>query len=197
MQGGSIGVGSNKTAGSIFSFYIKSRKATAPRDAHIDIPTDINPQDIARRPKSPEATDPSQFHILVVEDNLINQRVLSTQLQKLGCTIQVAGHGIEALEALKQTTLWKEPTVATPAKLSVILMDIEMPVMDGLSCARRIRELEDGGEILKHVPIIAVSANARREQVEEAIGAGMDDAISKPFRIAELMPKIRKLVDKE
>jgi DNA-binding response OmpR family regulator len=65
--------------------------------------------------------------------------------------------------------------------------------MDGLECARRIRELQQSGEIVSHLPILAVSANARSEQVMLAREAGMDDAISKPFRIAELLPKIEML----
>jgi CheY-like chemotaxis protein len=66
-------------------------------------------------------------------------------------------------------------------------------VMDGLECARRIRKLQQSGEIVSHLPILAVSANARSEQVMLAREAGMDDAISKPFRIAELLPKIEML----
>jgi CheY-like chemotaxis protein len=76
-------------------------------------------------------------------------------------------------------------------------MDIEMPVMDGLTCARRIRELQHSGEILGHIPILAVSANARSEQVRQALDAGMDDAIAKPFRIPELVPKLELLARKE
>lgn len=79
--------------------------------------------------------------------------------------------------------------------LSVILMDIEMPVMDGLACARRIRALQTTGDIVGHVPIMAVSANARSEQVAQARDAGMDDAISKPFRIPELMTKLETLIN--
>lgn len=71
-----------------------------------------------------------------------------------------------------------------------------MPIMDGLTCARTIRELEAAGTIVKHVPIIAVTANARLEQIESAIAAGMDDVVSKPFRIPELIPKIEELVGK-
>lgn len=78
--------------------------------------------------------------------------------------------------------------------LSVILMDIEMPVMDGLACARRIRALQATGTIAGHVPIMAVSANARSEQVAQARDAGMDDAIAKPFRIPELMAKLETLI---
>jgi DNA-binding response OmpR family regulator len=72
--------------------------------------------------------------------------------------------------------------------------DVEMPMMDGLTCSREIRRLQQTGEIISHIPILAVSANARNEQVMEARDAGMDDAISKPFRIPELLPKIEALV---
>jgi CheY-like chemotaxis protein len=137
-----------------------------------------------------------QYHVLVVEDNLINQRVLCNQLRKIGCTVQVANHGGEALNELSKTTYYKEPTIASPFKLSVVLLDVEMPIMDGLTCARKIRELQETGNIVGHVPIIAVSANARREQVEQARQAGMDDAISKPFRIPELMATIDGLLSR-
>lgn len=62
-----------------------------------------------------------------------------------------------------------------------------MPVMDGLTCTRRIRDMEKNGELSRHVPIIAVSANARKEQIDMAKEAGVDEAICKPFRIPELV----------
>lgn len=74
--------------------------------------------------------------------------------------------------------------------ITLILMDVEMPVMDGLTCARRIRELENEGYITLHVPIVAVTANARPQQVEDVLAAGMDDVLSKPFRIPELVTLI-------
>lgn len=202
MQGGSIGVASTQGEGSIFSFYIKSRRASPPGSdtAAPDIPVRTKAQAVqhAVAPLSlqPGGTPPQQrkYHILVVEDNLINQRVLCNQLRKIGCTVQVANHGGEALDELKKTTYWKEPTISSPYKLSIVLMDIEMPVCDGLTCTRRIRALQKNGEIVGHVPIIAVSANARREQVEKAIEVGMDDAISKPFRISQLMALIEDLL---
>ena len=102
------------------------------------------------------------------------------------------------------TTTIKRPSLATVqtgaattaprTPLSVILMDIEMPVMDGLACARQIRALQAKGAIVGHVPIMAVSANARSEQVAQARDAGMDDAIAKPFRIPELMAKLETLI---
>ena len=68
-----------------------------------------------------------------------------------------------------------------------------MPVMDGLQCTSKIRELEQDGKFKRHVPIIAVTANARSEQIATLLAAGMDDVVSKPFRIGELIPKIEDL----
>jgi CheY-like chemotaxis protein len=75
-------------------------------------------------------------------------------------------------------------------------MDHEMPVMNGLECTTRIRELERAGNITCHIPIIAVTANARSEQVTTLLSAGMDDVVSKPFRIGELIPKIEELASR-
>ena len=72
-------------------------------------------------------------------------------------------------------------------------MDKEMPVMDGLACTSKIRDMERKGELRRHVPIIAVTANARSEQIATLLAAGMDDVVSKPFRIGELVPKIEEL----
>jgi len=78
--------------------------------------------------------------------------------------------------------------------LSIILMDLEMPNMDGLTCVREIRRMEDEGRISRHVPVIAVTANVRDEQVAAAKLAGMDDVVSKPFRIPDLLKKIEVLL---
>ena len=74
---------------------------------------------------------------------------------------------------------------ATAFDISVVLMDVEMPVMDGLTATKRIRELQSEGAIRCHVPIVAVTANARPEQVKEMMEAGVDDVLSKPFRVPE------------
>jgi CheY-like chemotaxis protein len=202
MQGGSIGVESTKGVGSTFSFYVKSRRAPPPSmPSNTWLPSRTKAQIIRNSPTlSPKASINAlpypNYHILVVEDNLINQRVLCNQLKKIGCTVQVANHGREALQELTKTSFWKTPTIAEPFHLSVVLMDVEMPVLDGNACAREIRALQQRGEIVGHVPIIAVSANARREQIEQAKQAGMDDAISKPFRIPELISTIESLLDR-
>lgn len=68
--------------------------------------------------------------------------------------------------------------------------------MDGLACTSKIRDMERKGELRRHVPIIAVTANARSEQIATLLAAGMDDVVSKPFRIGELLPKIEELSQK-
>ena len=69
-----------------------------------------------------------------------------------------------------------------------------MPVMDGLTCIRRIRQLEQSGAMLGRVPVIAITANARPEQVASAIEAGMDEVVTKPFKIRDLVPRMESLV---
>lgn len=164
LQGGEIGVASEAGVGSTFAFYVKTQK-TSPRE---DKP--ISP----KISKGTAIKDASKLPItvLVVEDNLINQAVLAKQLRNLGSTVYVANHGIEALDFLRTTKYWKE-NGGQGTDLKVILLDIEMPVMDGLTCARKIRELEREGEIIGHVPIIAVSANARSEQIVTSKAVGM------------------------
>jgi len=204
LQGGEIGVESEAGKGSIFAFYVAARRSTAPADdtginlmhrasdakGKKDITTMASKDD--KHGKAPEAPAvPIQKRVLIVEDNLVNQRVLQKQLKALGTEVHLANHGGEALEKLLQSTYCSE---GGTLQLGVVLMDQEMPVMDGLTCTRRIRELEREGKIRVHVPIIAVTANARSEQIQTAIDAGMDDVVSKPFRIPDLVPKIEELM---
>ena len=188
-HGGEIGVSSQPGQGATFAFYIAAHTSESQT-------TVIKPDELALRPKK-KTSAPSpqqQYSILVVEDNLINQKVLRNQLQKLGHTVHVASHGAEALSFLSTTSLWAANSASSALDVSVILMDIEMPVMGGIECTRRIRKAHADGELNRHVPIIAVSANARDAQVSEALECGMDNAIAKPFRVADLMPKIEALV---
>jgi CheY-like chemotaxis protein len=123
--------------------------------------------------------------------------------------VYAANHGKEALEFLERSTYWTAND-GSGEHLDIILLDTEMPVMvrhsrdfkgsiltsaqDGLTCARLIREAEKQGRVNGHVPIISVSANARSGQIDIARSVGMDDAISKPFRVADLIPKMDGLV---
>ena len=191
LQGGEIGVASRAGEGSTFAFYIKARRSTAPND---DV--DQFPGAGARKPStgkhtmptSPKGVAPSSqtsqislapdlvpkgsLKILVVEDNLVNQKVLSKQLRNMGCIVHVANHGGECLDRLRESTFWKG-NGRDGLEISVILMDQEMPVMDGLTCTEEIRKLEKKGDVISHVPIIAVTANARSEQIDMAMDVGM------------------------
>lgn len=138
----------------------------------------------------PTQSDEIKLHVLVVEDNLINQKVMSQQLRRAGCIVYVANHGLECLAFLEKSIFCKAET-----HLSVILLDLEMPTMDGLTCIKHIRERQTKGEIVRHVPVIAVTANARSEQISMAIDAGMDQVVTKPFRIPELVPQMYALVE--
>lgn len=187
LQDGGIGVCSQAGKGATFAFYITA--GVAPRSS-----TANGIMEKSREPVAQSAVN-SQYSILVVEDNLINQRILRLQLQKLGHTVHVASHGGEALAFLETTSCWVGNSASAP-DVSVILMDMEMPVMGGLECARRIRQAQAEGSLNRHIPIISVSANARDSHVSDAFGSGMDDSISKPFRVRDLMPRIHTLVPK-
>ncbi|KAE8146664.1 hypothetical protein BDV25DRAFT_132754 [Aspergillus avenaceus] len=118
-------------------------------------------------------------HILVVEDNIINQRIVARKLQSLGYQVSTASNGHEALDAIKN------------CNFDCILMDQVMPVMDGNSATRAIRDLEAGGRT--HIPVLGVTANVRAEQHAEMLGAGMDDVVHKPYQMHELCNKINQV----
>lgn len=120
-------------------------------------------------------TEPASnpLRVLLVEDNRINQRLAAAQLQKQRHTVVVADDGKQAVEIF-----------AADPRFDVVLMDLEMPVMDGLTASRRIREIEGGGG--RRVPIIAMTAHAIEGARGECADAGMDEFVSKPFRVEEL-----------
>lgn len=108
----------------------------------------------------------SDLHVLVVEDNLINQLVIQDNLINLGCQVDTASSGQEALDAFE------------PGKYQCIFLDIQMPEMDGYEVCKRMRE-EEGGN--SHTTIIALTANAMPEDRQICLDAGMDDYIPKPI----------------
>ena len=186
LQGGEIGVSSKAGEGSTFAFYIKARRSTGPAEPTDQLPVPetrksstgkqaTNSTSTKAAPQAAALTNheaAKALKILIVEDNLVNQRVLQKQLRNLGCIVYVANHGGECLDRLRDSTFWAG-LEERGVELSVILMDLEMPVMDGLTCARKIRELEASGEVVRHVPIIAVTANARSEQIDTTLAAGV------------------------
>lgn len=181
LQGGQIGVLSEKGVGSTFAFYIRSRKCVEPKPITPDIHKDgmdlmtIHPM-----------IDPSMVDVLVVEDNEVNQKVLGRLLKRFGFKAHLANHGGEAIEKLQRSRHWDHQLAAAEGydpvvwgedekviDISIILMDLEMPIMDGTTCARKIRELERQGVITARLPIIAVTAYVRPEQIGDAKASGM------------------------
>jgi len=104
--------------------------------------------------------------VLLVEDNPTNQRVAQLFLERAGCDVVLAADGGEALEVLRER------------RMDLVLMDVQMPVMDGLEATRRIRAEVAGGA---RIPIVGLTASAMKEQVEECRAAGMDDVLAKPL----------------
>jgi len=119
------------------------------------------------------------IHVLLAEDNVVNQKLAGTLLTKLGCTFMLAGNGREAAEAVTRNAF------------DLVLMDCMMPEMDGYEATRRIRQWEAAWNLPRH-PIVALTANATREDVALCMAAGMDDFLSKPYTTRSLIEKIAK-----
>ncbi|OQO03246.1 hypothetical protein B0A48_11502 [Cryoendolithus antarcticus] len=199
-QGGRVGVASDPGEGSVFAFYIATMAGDEPEEPTKPSKTTA----VANHTLTNGTADPEAdrvYNILLVEDNLINQRILAKQLRMTGSTVEVADNGLDALTLLAKTDIWRDPSASpagpaatNPIKVDLILMDVEMPVMDGLTATRRIRELEGEGRLAKRLPIIAVTANVRQEQVDTAVQAGVDKVLSKPFTTGEALEVIREIM---
>jgi CheY-like chemotaxis protein len=118
--------------------------------------------------------------VLVVEDNQVNQLVATGMLVNLGCTVDLAADGIEAVERLGR-----------PHDYAAVLMDCRMPRMDGFDATRQVRRQEPDG---RRVPIIAMTASALEGERERCLAAGMDDYLTKPVGPAELERVLREWV---
>ena len=164
LMGGRIGFANNEGAGATFWFEIEL--ATVPR-------TDVKQQ------LCPDPDSGRGVRILLVEDLPMNQEIACTILQRAGHFVEIAGDGIEAVAAAEANSY------------DLILMDIQMPRMDGVTAARRIRQLNGPA---RHTPIIAMTANALPEQIREFRRAGMDDYVAKPFKQQDLHEAILRVV---
>lgn len=120
-----------------------------------------------------------RVHVLLAEDNTVNQRVVAGLLKKRGHTVTVVNNGREALERFKDESF------------DIVLMDIQMPVMDGFSAVIRLREAERGTGM--HVPIVALTAHTIKGDRERCLDAGMDAYLPKPIQASELFALIERL----
>jgi len=149
----------------------------------IEIPYRINATEVI--PKFSDPAIPEEelkdISVLLVEDNEFNVMVASTELESTidGLNLDVAENGKVAVEKLEQK------------KYDIVLMDVQMPVMDGYEATRKIRKMN--GEVSK-IPILAMTANVLQQEIEKCLKEGMNDYISKPFETDELLSKMRKIM---
>ena len=173
LMGGNIWVESQPGQGSTFHFKLKlglqkfpasPPPLTADGPAPLQVPTE----------------DQRRFKILLAEDNVVNQKVAVRFLEKRGHTVVLAESGKKALDA------WRKQT------FDIILMDVQMPEMDGFEATARIREREKSSR--KHIPIIALTAHAMVGDRQRCLAAGMDDYVSKPINVDDLVAAIERLL---
>ncbi len=168
---GRLGVESEEGIGS--KFWVEVR-FEVPEDAHL----------AAQPEQGIVIPDVMQGRVLLVEDNPVNQAVAKKMLEKLGLEYEVAGNGREAVKLIDGQE-----------KFDLILMDCQMPVMDGYEATGEIRKLEQQNN--HHIPIIAMTANAMEGDREKCITAGMDDYIAKPVKQTELKEKVFTWLSKQ
>jgi CheY-like chemotaxis protein len=166
---GTISVESEFGKGSVFSIYIPlkvSNETTEVSSNHLAVPTVID----------------KKLKILVVDDNQINLMIISKQLEIaiVEPEIHTANDGIEAIEKLKTNNY------------DLILMDLMMPNLGGIATTKIIRN--DNNELTKNTPIIALSANVEENSINECFESGMNNYLSKPFDIKDLLQKINAII---
>ena len=134
------------------------------------------PSEPAKLRIDPNLSQRIPLKILLTEDNMINQKVATRILDRMGYRADVAANGLESIDCLRRQNY------------DVVLMDVQMPVMDGLEASRRIRQSDD----LNNLYIIAMTANAMAGDREKCIDAGMNDYVTKPIRIEQLQAALEK-----
>ena len=165
LLGGNITVSSRQGVGSQFSFFVKTQIAS--------FATKINEK---HELDSKVPNIDANLKILIVEDNEFNQQLFNQFFQDSGVNPEIAYNGIEALE------------LCGKIEFDLIFMDMQMPIMDGLTATQQIRK----GELNRYTPIIALTANVFKEDRDLCIEAGMDDFLAKPVTQKNLIEKILK-----
>ena len=166
----------------VFGFTLSYKKAREDlKEPVVKTPEKTDTEEVMPSRLDLSSVDLKEANILLVEDNLINQKIVILSIQRLVKSIDVANNGQEALDKFNST------------KHDIILMDIQMPVMDGIQATKKIREIELEKRIVP-TPIIAITANALAGDREHCLASGMDEYISKPFQVEVLVSKMKNLL---
>ena len=175
-MGGSISVKSEEGKGSEFFIVIPFRISTVPVDGSGNKKTGMGP----------DAYDFTGKRVLLAEDNEMNQIIATALLEKAGFEVEIAADGQEAVDKVRD---------ASDGYYDIILMDIQMPVMDGYEATGQIRALGDPAKAA--IPIVAVTANAFEEDRKSAMEMGMDGHLAKPYDVPKLMDTMQRLLCSE
>jgi CheY-like chemotaxis protein len=182
LMGGTIWVESELGKGSRFIFIVKLERSKKNADSMLE--NESNDLDAADEEDAEIKAD-GRFtgkKLLLAEDVEINREIIMSLLEKTGLSIDCAQNGLEAVEMI----------VAAPDKYDAVLMDVQMPKMDGLEATRRIRAAS-----LISLPIIAMTAHVFRSDIEECLKVGMNDHIGKPIDIDDVLKKLNKYLNKK
>ncbi len=173
LMGGDIIVESEQDAGSVFTFTVLAGM----------VDEEKHPREASGNSRSSEPGLIGELCVLVVEDNPVNSRFAQRYLEKRGHVVEVAANGLLGVEAFRKKAF------------DLVLMDVQMPVMDGLQATEAIRDLEGDPEI--HIPVVGLTAHASAEDRERCLVAGMDGYLTKPLNLSDLDKVLADVMNRE